>query len=272
MGTTGMAMKALEALQNSPLDERVTTNPILGSPWVMVGGIILYLLTVKVWGPRFMANRKPYKVERIMMAYNIVQILLNLFIFYEAIRYSYWRSDFSLTCRHAPDDMSPENLKLARPIRLYLFSKYLDFLDTIFFLLRKKFNQITFLHIYHHSIMVFVVHNYAAHFYGSHATSTGILNSFVHFVMYLYYQVAAMKLNINLENWKRRMTQLQFLQFFLLFIHFTLPLFNNWCNANVMVLVFMCSQNMIVSLLFANFYYQTYIRKDRKKSQAQKIQ
>ncbi|XP_075155761.1 very long chain fatty acid elongase 7-like [Haematobia irritans] len=272
MDITGTAMKALDALNNLRLDERITTNPILGSPWVMVGSIILYLLTVKVWGPRFMANKQPYKVERIMMAFNIVQILLNLFIFYEAIRYSYWRSDFSLTCRHAPDDMSPENLKLARPARLYLFSKYLDFLDTIFFLLRKKFNQITILHTYHHSMALFIVHTYSSHFYGSQATSTGILNSFVHFAMYLYYQVAAMKLNINLENWKRRMTQLQFLQFFLMLVHHSLPLVNNWCNANEKFLMFSCSQNFIISLLFGNFYYHTYILKDRKRSHAQKIQ
>ncbi|CAG2064399.1 unnamed protein product [Timema podura] len=33
--------------------------------------------------------------------------------------------------------------------------KVLDLLDTVFFVLRKKNNQITFLHVYHHAAMVF---------------------------------------------------------------------------------------------------------------------
>ena len=35
----------------------------------------------------------------------------------------------------------------------YFFSKYIELLDTVFFMLRKKFNQISFLHVYHHSTM-----------------------------------------------------------------------------------------------------------------------
>ena len=36
----------------------------------------------------------------------------------------------------------------------YFFSKYIELLDTVFFMLRKKFNQISFLHVYHHSTML----------------------------------------------------------------------------------------------------------------------
>lgn len=35
----------------------------------------------------------------------------------------------------------------------YYFSKVLEFTDTFFFILRKKDNQLTFLHVYHHSTM-----------------------------------------------------------------------------------------------------------------------
>lgn len=35
----------------------------------------------------------------------------------------------------------------------YYFSKLLEFCDTFFFILRKKNNQLTFLHVYHHSTM-----------------------------------------------------------------------------------------------------------------------
>ena len=35
----------------------------------------------------------------------------------------------------------------------YYTNKYVELLDTIFFALRKKWNQISFLHVYHHAVM-----------------------------------------------------------------------------------------------------------------------
>lgn len=37
----------------------------------------------------------------------------------------------------------------------YYTLKIFDLLDTVFFVMRKKYNQITFLHTYHHAGMVF---------------------------------------------------------------------------------------------------------------------
>ncbi|XP_013112000.2 elongation of very long chain fatty acids protein 7-like isoform X1 [Stomoxys calcitrans] len=255
----------LDAVNTFRLDKRVSTHPVWGSPWCMIIGVILYLLVVKKWGPRFMANRKPYKIENIMMAYNCIQIIINLYIFCVSLRYSFLRSDFSWTCEpYNPNDMRPETLKLGHAGRLYLFTKYLDLLDTIFFLMRKKYNQITFLHLYHHSLVLVMVHVYCSKYFASHLTSTGVLNSFVHAVMYFYYQLSAMKLNINLQPWKRVMTNMQMLQFFLLSVHFCLPLINNSCNFDLAFLTLTFLQNVFVTILFGNFYYQSYIRKDRK--------
>lgn len=35
----------------------------------------------------------------------------------------------------------------------YFISKGIEYLDTVFFILRKKFSQVTFLHVYHHCSM-----------------------------------------------------------------------------------------------------------------------
>ena len=35
-------------------------------------------------------------------------------------------------------------------------SRFLDMLDTVFFVLRKKNNQVTFLHVYHHTAVPFL--------------------------------------------------------------------------------------------------------------------
>lgn len=44
-------------------------------------------------------------------------------------------------------------LQIADAVWWYYFSKLLEFCDTFFFILRKKDEQLTFLHVYHHSTM-----------------------------------------------------------------------------------------------------------------------
>lgn len=45
-----------------------------------------------------------------------------------------------------------QSLALYSGAWFYFFSKIIDLLDTCFFVLRKKQNQVTFLHVYHHTI------------------------------------------------------------------------------------------------------------------------
>ena len=42
--------------------------------------------------------------------------------------------------------------ELSRGAWWYFISKVVDLLDTVFFVLRKKQNQVTFLHVYHHTV------------------------------------------------------------------------------------------------------------------------
>lgn len=51
--------------------------------------------------------------------------------------------------------------------------KLLDLLDTVFFILRKKQNQVTFLHVYHHASMVGFVWIGVRFFAGGQITSVG---------------------------------------------------------------------------------------------------
>ncbi|XP_058978093.1 elongation of very long chain fatty acids protein 7-like isoform X2 [Musca domestica] len=250
---------------NMNIDKRITENPILASPLFMIAIFTLYILIVRKWGPKYMEDRKPFKVDDLMKLYNVVQILLNAFIFYEALRYSYWRSDFSFTCEgFNPNDMRMPTLKGTRPAYLYHVSKYLDLLDTIFFLLRKKFNQISFLHVYHHALMLAGTYLYVSKSFGSHLTMIGVINSFIHIVMYTYYLAAAMKLNFDLAPWKKRLTIMQIVQFIILIFHQSLPLINNSCNLATPIVVLSVSQSVVMLMLFSNFYYQTYIRPAKK--------
>ena len=67
---------------------------------------------------------------------------------------------------------------------LYYICKFTEFLDTIFFVLRKKFDQITNLHVIHHSVMPAVVWLGVKFYPSGHGTLFGVLNTFVHVIMY----------------------------------------------------------------------------------------
>lgn len=43
--------------------------------------------------------------------------------------------------------------QLAGALWWYFISKGIEYLDTVFFIMRKKFSQVTFLHVYHHCTM-----------------------------------------------------------------------------------------------------------------------
>lgn len=44
-------------------------------------------------------------------------------------------------------------MQIARAVWLYYMAKIIELLDTVFFVLRKKNSQVSFLHLYHHSLM-----------------------------------------------------------------------------------------------------------------------
>lgn len=95
-------------------------------------------------------------------------------------------------------------------------SKILDFLDTTFMILRRKWRQVSFLHVYHHfsifmvsgflSLYVDASHRFQIYWLNANVGFDGdiyftvVLNSFIHAVMYFYYactSVTAFVYNTN---------------------------------------------------------------------------
>lgn len=75
---------------------------------------------------------------------------------------------------------------------VYLLSKFTEFLDTIFFVLRKKNQNVSLLHVFHHSVMPFSSYFGVKFVPGGHGTFFGLLNTFVHIIMYSYYLFAGL--------------------------------------------------------------------------------
>ena len=62
-------------------DPRVKTWLLMSSPLPTLLLCLSYLLVVKVLGPLYMYNRKPYDLKYPMLAYNLFQVMFNGWIF-----------------------------------------------------------------------------------------------------------------------------------------------------------------------------------------------
>lgn len=93
---------------------------------------------------------------------------------------------------------------------VFYMSKFVEMADTLFFVLRKKNNQITFLHVFHHGIMP-VSWWFGVKFVpGGFSTFHALLNSFIHFLMYFYYGLSACGPQYQKYLWwKKYMTKMQ---------------------------------------------------------------
>lgn len=75
------------------------------------------------------------------------------------------------------NDLSHVGTQIMKISYYYFMLKVLDLLDTVFFILRKKNNQVTFLHIYHHAGMVVACYLYFKLYSGGgYGTVLGELN------------------------------------------------------------------------------------------------
>ncbi|XP_055695698.1 elongation of very long chain fatty acids protein AAEL008004-like isoform X2 [Lutzomyia longipalpis] len=257
------------ALFTEHSDPRAAHYPFMGDYGLAKIILIItsYVYIVKRLGPKLMENREPFQLKNTMNVFNVIQIVLNIYIAVFGTYYSYWQPDFSWKCQ--PIDhtvVTPERLQLIFVSYVYFLTKILDLMDTVFFVLRKKYNQITFLHTYHHGGMVLGTFIFAKFMAGSHSTLLGVLNAYIHIIMYTYYFLTAF--NSNLKNsiwWKKYITQMQMVQFLILIIHFAHPLLRKSDCSHPRILLFIAMmQNIFMFLLFFDFYMKAYRRKKIK--------
>ena len=69
----------------SKRDRRVDGYFLLSSPIPTALICLTYVFAVKVVGPKFMENRKPYDLKNFLVIYNAFQVVFSTFIFSEVI-------------------------------------------------------------------------------------------------------------------------------------------------------------------------------------------
>merc|ERR1711988_342583 len=175
----------------------------------------LYLLTV-FFGPQLMADRKPFVIQDYMFTYNIYQTVLNLWCLVAMLAevrnagMSVWGNSM---------EHSPKGWRMGFLVWVHYNNKYVELLDTVFMILRKKTKQM----------------------------------SFVHVVMYMYYLMSSLGVPCP---WKKNITQLQMLQFVACLAHSLYVLYYQNMPAVLAYVQLWVMVNMLV--LFGQFYWQSY--------------
>uniref|UniRef100_A0A1B0BMI3 Elongation of very long chain fatty acids protein n=1 Tax=Glossina palpalis gambiensis TaxID=67801 RepID=A0A1B0BMI3_9MUSC len=222
-------------------DPRTKDYPLMSSPFPTIAICLSYAYFVKVLGPKLMENRKPFQLRTVLVVYNFAQVLFSAWLFYETARGCWW----------------------------YFFSKFTEFFDTFFFVMRKRYDQVSTLHVIHHGIMPFSVWWGVKYTPGGHSTFFGFLNTFVHIVMYTYYMLAAMGPKVQKYLWwKKYLTLLQMVQFVLVMVHSFQLFFKNDCNYPIGFAYFIGAHALMFYFLFTNFYKTRYLNSEKKNKAA----
>ena len=142
---------------------------IRNPPGTILSIVFVYWFLVRVLLPKLMRNREPFDLRTIMLLHNSFLIGLNgigvlVSLYLSRFMYLTWScsaDDF----RDVPAWQYRLNAYLGY---FYFLSKLLDFIDTFFFVLRKRYHQASFLHVFHHGLMPFASYiglKYAPYFY-----------------------------------------------------------------------------------------------------------
>ncbi|KAH8856309.1 Elongation of very long chain fatty acids protein 1 [Schistosoma japonicum] len=130
-------------------DPRLDNYPLM-STWTITALISLtYIIGVYIWRMKI--------IQRINMDRQRKQPLTNKELNYRKIEntsmITYFMIFYNFSCIELPNPNDKRTDKLVYYGYLYFLSKFIEMIDTGLFLYRKKVDQVTFLHVFHHASM-----------------------------------------------------------------------------------------------------------------------
>lgn len=239
-------------------DSRTADWPLVYYPLVPFCTILSYTLFC-VYAKDLTKGLPIFDLKPVILFYNFFMTLLNLYMTFEFFIVA-WKESYSLTCQPVDYSYSKNALRMASVCWVYYASKYAELVETLIFALRKKYNQISFLHVYHHTTMLALWWSVSKWIPGGQAFLFGGLNSFVHVVMYVYYGLSALGPAVRKYLWwKKYITILQLSQFVILFF-FCIQNVYRKCDFSRAVVIANVAYSLSLLVLFLNFYANAYMK------------
>ncbi|XP_071034985.1 very long chain fatty acid elongase 4-like isoform X2 [Parasteatoda tepidariorum] len=216
------------------------TKALARNPKITVFIAFTYILLTKWLIPWILEKRKPLEIKRTILIYNFLVGLLNGILACMAI---------IATAENWKNRCTVETIPKQQ--------------IHVFFALRKKKNQLTFLHVFHHSANVLLFG------FGFYIRTTDFvclfgtaINTSIHVVMYSYYALASIGPHMQKYLWwKKYLTLLQIIQFVVI-LSYSLYGFVTGCeNFGRFKITFYIFVTLIL-VLFINFYTKSYHAKN----------
>ncbi|KAG5875867.1 hypothetical protein JTB14_037867 [Gonioctena quinquepunctata] len=238
--------------------------------WKMVGGpaptiyiLIGYLFLVLKVLPKFMENRKPFDITPLIRIYNISQVGFCCILIYMLCSAGWLQGEYSFGCQAVDYSNSPNAMQQLNALYYTYLLKIYELLETTFFVFRKKFNQVSSLHLYHHVSTLAIGFIGTKFFGGGMFVIPVLLNLVIHVFMYTYYYLSSLGPNWQrrLLPWKFKLTIAQMIQFSLMIVH-AATAFQPGCKVSKVFFIFFSANVIFLYKMFKNFYEKTY-RKEK---------
>lgn len=244
-----------DMFHNEELNKYMLFN---GGPWIVCLCIFSYLYFVLRFGPKWMENRQPYDLKPLIRLYNFGMVIFNAYLFYHAspfLNFGLW----GWGCGKALQPMVNEAIPT---VYLVLISRFCDFFDTAFFVLRKKFSHVSFLHVFHHSVVPIGFWIGVKFAFFPVCCFVPYLNLVVHVIMYSYYGLSTFGPRVQKYLWwKKYLTRLQILQFLIALVHSLQPLYLTQCSFPAIFVMGQTFGALLFLWLFISFYINAYTKR-----------
>lgn len=107
----------------------------------------VYLLFIYYYGIDLMKTRLPYKLTTFVRCYNIFQVIACTYFVIESRKFGLRMSNAWTCIRPYLGEYGDHELDC---YWYFLLLRGFEFIETVVFVLRKKSNHVSFLHVYHH--------------------------------------------------------------------------------------------------------------------------
>lgn len=235
--------------------------PLANIEFIVCANIAYLAVTYFLYS--FMQQReKGFDLKRVIFWYNILCVGLAGAVVVGLVRHWFRYGVHSFVCNE--EDRSEKGRELAYVYWIFYAQKFIELLDTQFFILRKSFRQVSFLHVFHHSSIIVVVGSIIPHAFSGDMYLPILLNAVVHVIMYSYYALTSLGYKFW---WKSLLTSMQLAQFVLI----SSQSFIAWrrgpsCGtpdyAKAMLIAYMAS----MVFLFGRFFVNSYLSKPKAKT------
>jgi len=247
-------------------------NPIkavsIGYP---LAALVLYP-SIVYFGVKLMDGREPFEISKYVFVYNMYQCVLNGFVvgvmIYEFVNNPLYTTRYGFLPWGNGVQSGYGGFRMSWLVWLHYNNKYLELADTLWMVIKKKNNQITFLHCYHHILLIWVWWHCCSTEPSGESWFGACVNSLIHVYMYGYYTMSLLKWDV--EFMKIYMTTCQMLQFVICLAHASFVCYQTLYGTDLKGYfpLVLCADQAFVMInmlfLFGHFFYKSYILQKRK--------